>query len=312
MTISTTLQIVQSYVGLLIMQYLNKPKASGFINAIVSPAIIPQTSVQTIAFSAAPSSGTFVLSYNGINSATINWNDSVATIQSDLRAITGLSSVTVTGSIASQLLTVTFTGVAPPALLLSVFSNTLFLSSSVSITITETDETLPLAVQDGFNLIAGTGIASGVQLDVLGAYAGVTRSGQGFTQPITLDDSDFYQFIQMAIIRNQSGSSLATIQSFLNMFFPNEIFVTDNANMTMIYIISQSAGSENLVQLFVTEGLLPIPMAVGVTIYFPPTGNLFSFRTYEAAAPSYTRPFNDYASYQTTWAWLSYRNIVTP
>lgn len=312
MTISTTLQIVQSYVGLLIMQYLNKPKASGFINAIVSPAIIPQTSVQTIAFSAAPSSGTFVLSYNGINSATINWNDSVATIQSDLRAITGLSSVTVTGSIASQLLTVTFTGVAPPALLLSVFSNTLFLSSSVSITITETDETLPLAVQDGFNLIAGTGIASGVQLDVLGAYAGVTRSGQGFTQPITLDDSDFYQFIQMAIIRNQSGSSLATIQSFLNMFFPNEIFVTDNANMTMNYVISQTAGSENLVQLFVTEGLLPVPMAVGVTIFFPPTANLFAFRTYEAPAPSFTRPFNDYASYQTDWTWISYQNIVTP
>lgn len=312
MTISTTLQIVQSYVGLLIMQYLNKPKASGFINNIVSPAVIPQTSVQTIALSSVPTSGIFVLSYNGNNTATINWNASVTTIQSDLQAVSGLSSITVAGSIASQLLTVTFTGVPPPALSLVVFSNTLFNTSSVSITITETDETLPLAVQDGFNLILGSTIASGVQLDILGAYVGVTRSGQGFTQPITLDDADFYQFIQMAIIRNQSGSSLATIQSFLNMFFANEIFVTDNANMTMNYVISQTAGSENLIQLFVTEGLLPVPMAVGVTIFFPPTGNLFSFRTYEAAAPAFTRPFNDYASYQTNWTWLSYQNIVTP
>lgn len=311
MAVNTPLEIVESYVGLLIMQYLNKTQASGFISAITSPAIIPQTSVQEITFSLAPTTGTFVLSYDDVSSAAINWNDAVGIIQTKLQAITGLSSVTVTGSIASLSLVVTFTGVTPPALSLIVVSNSLTLSAvSIDITITETDETIPLAVQDGFNLISGTDIAVGAQLDVLGDYTGVSRTGYGFSgnAVIVLSDADFYLLIQMAIIKNSSGSSLATIQDFLFEFFPGDIFVIDNKNMTMTYIISQAAISQDLIQLFVTEGLLPVPMAVGVLVLYPPTAFLFSFRTYELPSPF--APFNTYADYQTDWTWLSYHNLV--
>lgn len=312
MATDTTRDIVDSYLKLLIMQYLNKPNASGFINTIVSAGIIPQTTVQDITFSTAPTSGAFVLSYNGTNVASINWNDSTATIQGKIQAVSGLGSVTVTGSIASLSLIVTFTNVPAPAYTFIVQSSSLLASAvSVDIEVTETDQTIPLAVQDSFNLITGTAIAQGVQLDVIGQYVGVSRTGLGFqgTATITLDDSDFYSFIQMGIIKNQSGSSLATIQGYLNRFFPSEIYLTDHANMTMTYVISQAVGSQNLIQLFVTEGLLPKPMGVQIEIYYVPFANLFSFRTYELPNPIGS-PFNDYASYQTDWPWLSYADLV--
>lgn len=314
MAVTTTLELVTYYQNLLIMQYLGKPKASAMVGSFSSMAIMPQTSVQQITFSAAPTSGTFVLSYNNINSSSINWNDSASTIQSNLRNIAGLSNITIAGSIASLLLTITFAGVIPPSLSLLVNSNSLLISSTpVTISIVETDETLPLAVQDGFNLINGTTIAVGTQLDFLGKYVGVTRTGNGFTQPITLNDSDFLQLIRMAISKNSSGSSLATIQSFLNMFFPNEIFVFDYQNMTMSYVISQNVGSQDLVQLFITEGLLPVPMAVQVTVLYPPTAKLLSFVTYENPTLSGNQAGpNTYESYSFDSHWLTYGDVITP
>lgn len=121
---------------------------------------------------------------------------------------------------------------------------------------------LPLAVQNAYNLTGETGVAVGVQLDVLGKYAGVSRTGFGFSGPITLSDSDFLILIQLAIITNSSGSSLSTIQALLAQFFPGEVLVFDYQNMQMNYLISSTLGSQDLIQLFVTEGLLPKPMGV--------------------------------------------------
>ena len=90
---------------------------------------IDVTQVQTIAFGAAPASGTFVMGFNGNNSAAINWNDSASAIQTKLQAVTGLGSVTVSGSIASKSLVVTMTsvvvGVDPQLPLFTISSNSL-------------------------------------------------------------------------------------------------------------------------------------------------------------------------------------------
>lgn len=313
MGVNTTLEIVESYQGLLIMQYLGLPQASGFIDTIVSPAILPQVTTQDIIFSLAPTSGTFELSYDGNNTAAINWNDSASTIQTKLQAVSGLGSVTVAGSISSLSLTVTFTGIAPPALSLVLIANSLVASAvSVTVDILETDETLPLAIMNAFNLAPGTAIATGVQLDTLGLYAGVSRSGLSISggTTITLDDASFYQLIQMAIVRNSSGSSLATIQEFLQQFFPGVILLYDNKNMTMTYIISAGGISQDLLQLFISEGLLPSPMGVRTDeIYYVPSTNLFSFRTYELPN-AVGSPFNTYVDYQTDWPWLSYQDSI--
>lgn len=119
---------------------------------------------------------------------------------------------------------------------------------------------LPILAQNAFNM---DGTAIGSQLDVLGKYAGVTRNGYGLTgQPIILNDSDFFKFINLAVLTNSAGSDLSTIQTVINNFFPGELFPFDHKEMRMSYLINSTIGSQNLVQLFITEKLLPKPMGV--------------------------------------------------
>lgn len=302
----TTQDLVAYYVNLLILQYHSKPKAQATIAATVAPIIMPETTVELITFSAVPTSGAFTLVYDTQTTASLNWNATAGNVQSALQALTGLGSVTVAGNTTSGF-TVTFTNVIPPAEVLGVGTNTLLASAAqVFLTILPTDQTLPLDVQAGFNLIA-PGTAVGVQLDVLGKYAGVTRTGQGFSGQITLNDTDFLSLVRIAIIKNSSGSSLAEIQQLIFTYFANQILVFDYQNMQMSFLVSTSIGSTDLLQLFITEGLLPKPMAVqvGVIIYSPVIDQFFGFRTYNAPAV-HANPFNDYASYQTDWPWLTY------
>lgn len=169
---------------------------------------------------------------------------------------------------------------------------------------------LPTQVQNAFNLI-GNSTAVGVQLDTLGKCVGVTRNGYGFNGPVSLDDTDFLTLIQMAIIRNSSKSSLAAIQSLLNQFFANEIFVFDYANMNMSYLISESVGNQGLIDLFVNEKLLPKPMGVGLSVIAAPIINMFfGLRTYQAAASPITTPLNSYSSYNTSWLFITYADSI--
>lgn len=305
----TPLELVQYYVKLLIMQYKGKPKAEGTIQTQIGPVVIPQTSVQTLTLSGVPSSGAVVFKYGSQSVPSINWNDNNATIQTKIRTIIGLESVVVTGSLLSGPLVVTFDGLIAPADLLTVFTNTLGPATTIMVE-DDSPETLPLAVQDGFNLISPN-LAAGLQLDVIGKYVGAFRSGPGFTGQITLDDTDYFSLIRMAIIQNSASSSLAEIQDLLHTFFPGQMLVFDYQNMQMNYLISSAVGSPDLIQLFITEGLLPKPMAVGVAviIYAPIIDMFFGFRTYSLPAYNST-PFNSYADYQTDWPWLSYQNAV--
>lgn len=292
-----TAQLIAYYVNLLIKQYSTKPRATATISAQVTPIIQPTTTVQVITFSDVPGSGSFVLNWNGNPSTPINWNDNAATVQSDIQGITGLSTITSVGTAASSI-TVTFTGVTPVAPLLTVTNNTL----GVNVTVTETDLTLLQSIQGAYTI----GTAIGSQLDVLGKYAGVVRTGQGFNGPITLDDSDYTQLILMAIIRNNSTSAFAQIKSMLAQFFPGQITVTDYENMYMSYAIYTSIGSSDLIQMFVTQGLLPHPMGVGISvIVIPGEAPYFAFRTYAGPNP-FSSGFNTYVDYVEPSPWLNY------
>jgi fibronectin type 3 domain-containing protein len=165
------------------------------------------------------------------------------------------------------------------------------------------DTQLPLAVQNGFNL----GTAQGVQLDILGKYAGVTRKN-GNT---TLSDSDFRRLIQAAIGLNGMGSDLASIQNFIAQFFPGDLLVVDNANMTFEYYVNSATLSANLINALIAEGLLPRPMGVQITplITAPNITQIFDLRNYEAPAPTLSKGFNSYSGYNASTCWLSYGNI---
>jgi len=307
MSVKTTLDLVNYYSNLLIKQYGALSRAVATVQSTVTPLLIPQQSVQTIIFLPIPTSGTFILSYNGVNTPSINWNDSASTIQTKLRTIPVLSQVTVSGSIASGL-TVNFVGLTVVAQLLLVFSNNLISSSSVVITITETDLTLPLAIQNAFNLDT----AIGVQLDILGKYAGVTRTISTPTQTITLNDSDFITLIKFAVVQNNSGSSLSTIENNLNIFFPGNFVVTDYKNMYMSYIFDQSIGSANLFAALVQEKLIPKPMGVGFNVIVPPViNNFFGYGLYEDNNTNpIVKPYNTYESFNTSWLYLDYNNFI--
>lgn len=305
----TTQEIINYYADLLILQYVGKPRAYQTIQTMATPIIMPQTTVEQIVFPSVPVSGTFKLVYDEEETTALNWNASAGTIQTALRLLTGLGSVLVTGSIASQRLLVTFVDVTPPALDLGITDNSLVDVDSAAIdpVVASIEQTLPLAVQDAFNLI-GDNPAVGDQLDILGKYAGVSRIGIGFNgQIITLTDADFLTLIQMAIVTNNSDASLETIQNLLAEFFPENILVFDYQNMRLSYLISTAIGSLDLVQLFITEGLLPKPLGVqlAITIYTPTITDFFGFRTYDLPAVN-AKPFNTYDLYNETWPWLSY------
>lgn len=304
-----TLQLVQYYANLLILQYVGLPRAYATVLATATPLLMPQQTTQAITFSPTPTSGTFLLSYDGISTPTINWNDSAATIQTDLQTIPALSSVTVSGSIATGLL-ISFVGVIGVASMLQVPTNSLLASASrVLVTVTETDQTLPIAVQNAFDLST----AVGMQLDIIGKYAGVVRTINTPNGTLTLDDSDLLSLIRFAVLQNSSGSSLSTIESNMNLFFPGQFLIIDFKTMFMSYILSSSLGSTNLFTFLIQENLIPKPMGVGLNVIIVPTvTDLFGYRTYDLPNPVVT-PFNNYASFNnTTWLYLSYAYVFYP
>lgn len=78
-------------------------------NTLVTNAGFTLGEIQTIAFSAAPSSGHFRFVYDGNETTNIAWNDNAAAIEAHLQAVPGLENITVTGSIASQSLVLDLT-----------------------------------------------------------------------------------------------------------------------------------------------------------------------------------------------------------
>lgn len=168
---------------------------------------------------------------------------------------------------------------------------------------------LPIAVQNAYNLV-GDILAEGVQLDVLGKYVGVSRNGNTLSGPVVLDDADFLQLIRLVIIKNNSGSSLATIQSLLAQNFPGQIFVSDNQSMSLSYVLLESLGTSDLLEILTTGGYLPKPMGVGISVTVVPVHDnpFFGFRTYSAPDPT-VAPFNNYSFYQLTYPWLSYSGV---
>lgn len=96
--------------------------------------------VQTITFSAVPDAGNWSLTFKGETTSTMAYNDVAATVQTNLRALTALTDVTVSGNYSTGFV-VTFAGVDGDIdqEMLRYTTNTLESSSvAVSITITET------------------------------------------------------------------------------------------------------------------------------------------------------------------------------
>jgi len=165
---------------------------------------------------------------------------------------------------------------------------------------------VPIEVQNAFNLET----AVGVQLDTLGKYVGVTRYGNGLSGPISLVDSDYRVLIKMVLIANMSGSSLYTIQSLLAAAFPGQIYISDNQVMGLNYVIKETLGTSDLLELLVTGGYLPKPMAVQISVVIYPdiAFPYFGFVSYDSPS-TVVSPFNSYSFYNLNSPWLSYAGV---
>lgn len=126
--------------------------------------------VNTLALSAVAASGTFLVTYNANSSAAINWNDTAAQIQAKVRAVTGLSGVIVTGSIASQTLSFQMAGIYSPTAI-TISSNSLLTAGSAAITIVITPtaiETIGAAITRTSTLVQYFGIIQANTLTAIG------------------------------------------------------------------------------------------------------------------------------------------------
>lgn len=169
---------------------------------------------------------------------------------------------------------------------------------------------VPQQVENAFQI----GSAAGVQLDTIGTYVGVTRSGvlpNG--QTVTLGDLEYTQLVNAAVVRNNAGSSLARIQELLAQLFPDQIRVFDHETMRLSYYVFSDGISPDVAALFVVKGLLPKPLGVAIAVVYAPLpilGELFGMRTYDTALDN--KPLNTYDDYQLDWPFLTYQYALVP
>jgi hypothetical protein len=175
-------------------------------NALVTNAGFSSGELQIINLSAVPLSGTATVSYAGNTSAAINWNDSIATIQTKVQAVPGLSAALVTGSMASQILNFNLSGVGGPAGLITMASS--LIAAGPADVIPTYDEgytptLLPGSKQFEFILSTPNTIITPMQLKPFtasiaasatlqmaayggyGAYVYAVQSGTGTINPVT-------------------------------------------------------------------------------------------------------------------------------
>lgn len=202
--------------------------------------------IQNLALSGVAASGAFVLEYKGNMSTSIPFGASASTIQSTLQLVPGLAGVQVSGSIASQTLSIEMGGVygvAPSVF--SVPTNTLETSGSTAITFTITTPTAgqtigaaitaASALVQFFGILIDETITDIGQSDVLAAAAIVQA----------LNKIAFWVSYQVADI--QSGGTIVLLQtgSFTHnrgLYYGDNSVVGGYAGMNALSMVSAYAG----------------------------------------------------------------------
>lgn len=121
----------------------------------------------------------------------------------------------------------------------------------------------------------------------------------------TLTDSELRIIIKLKILQNNSNHSVGEIDNLLNTFFPDQVIFTDNFNMAISYLFDR--GIERIIRIAESQGAIPKPAAVGISIDFvDDINNIFSLLKYSSGTPAdfsqgYRRysqdPFGSYLRY---------------
>lgn len=128
---STTFKMVTAAFA----QQPNMLTGGGYVVVILFADSPDVSAVQQLSFSGVPASGNWTLNYGVLATTALAFNANAAAIQTALRLLAGLSSVTVVGDYTDGF-TVTFEGVAGPATLLTITANSLQTSVPANVTVT--------------------------------------------------------------------------------------------------------------------------------------------------------------------------------
>ena len=176
-------------------------------NTLVTLAGFTLGETQTATLSLVAASGTFEISYNGNDSAAINWDDDIATINTKVQAVTGLSAAVVTGSIASQSLVFDLSAVGGVQAFIFVKNNSLQDGGATDITFSFdqdfTNTLIPSSKRNQFTLSEANIYILAMQLLPATAQVAVTASKQFFAYGGYGDYT--YDFVV-----NASGGSIDT------------------------------------------------------------------------------------------------------
>ncbi len=201
-----------------VYQDLNINQLGTYVQAIDSNTLVTNPGLsngetQILNLSGVPASGTFVLNYNGHASAAINWNDNLATITSKIQAVTGLSTVSVAGSLASQ--SITISSITSAQALIYASANSLATSAPAAITFSYnygfTTKLLPDSQKyqfsiSGSNIIITAMISSPASLSVapLGTQTFMAFGGYGAQSGTNFNNTS----VVWTFITNNSGGTI--------------------------------------------------------------------------------------------------------
>lgn len=122
---------------------------------------------------------------------------------------------------------------------------------------------LPLAIAPAFDIQT----AVGQQLQFLAEAVGITNAGFNLLGNwVVLTDAQFRQLLQAGSGRNYLRATLPAIIQFIKTYFSTSLQVTDDLYMHMTYYYSEVLGSDPVTELFITQGLLPRPLGVGMNV----------------------------------------------
>lgn len=210
----------------------NTARFAADAGGVVGPSV---DEVQDIDFSGPPSSGDFVLDYQGQQTVAILFSDSAATLEAALEALStiGVGNVTVSGDFTAGF-TVNFTGAlaATDADLLTVFSNTLD-GGLIAITIVETLKGGPPHVD-----LAFTAEQTGPIAAPAGSLTVIETPQAGITSANNFDDADLGNDVEtdseLKIRRNQQlkRAGTATLEGIRN-------------NVLLVEFVQQALVQEN-------------------------------------------------------------------
>lgn len=212
-------------------------------NCLVTNAGYSTALVQVMNLSGVAASGSFYIAFGGNTSAAINWNDSISTIQTKVQAVSGLGSCLVTGSIATQQLTFTLSGLSNAIDLIVVVNNTLQTSAPAAITfsynenyqniLTPLSKKYQFAVTSPFIIITPIIISPYNPLNATPLYVARTTQKQ-------LTALGGYDIMTWSISVNNSGGSINSSGLYTAGSTPNVIdtikVVDSLGNTSLAYI----------------------------------------------------------------------------